>query len=150
MATATTFKLTFTKPTAVSWFKQDGTKVVYALPRDPQTDAIVTDIHSTDDEAVIFMHRDSDGRIHIVPGKNEMTDAVRNALMAEVDIWLAGLDTARYSGKKDTISFGATCVNGGCIVQPPKREKLNAVLKRQSLVFQLTDGCFKLNIRLFD
>ena len=128
MAT-TTFKLTFTKPTAVFWFKQDGTKVPYTLPHDPQTDAIVADIHATDPEAVIMMHRESDGRIHLVPGQSVMTDATRNALMADVDAWLNGLDTARYTGKKDTVSFGAACVNGGCIAQPPKKSALNATLK---------------------
>ena len=125
----TMFKLTFNKPTSVCYFKADGGKVTYTLPRNPQTDTIVTDIHSTNPEAVIFMHRESDGRIHIVPGKNPMSNNARNALMTEVDAWLSGLDAARYSGKKDTASFGSGCANGGCIIQPPKKEKLNATLK---------------------
>ena len=129
MATATTFKLTFTKPTEVNWFKQDGTKVPYTLPHDPQTDAVVDDIHATDPEAVIFMHRSSDERIHIVPGKNEMTDEARNALMADVDAWLGGLDTAHCTGKEDNVSFGVACANGGCIIQMPKKEKLSATFK---------------------
>ena len=129
MATATTFKLTFTKPTEVNWFKQDGTKVPYTLPHDPQTDAVVDDIHATDPEAVILMRRNSDRRIHIVPGKNEMTDATRNALMADVDAWLGELDAARYTGENSTPSFGAGCANGGCIIQPPKKDALNATMK---------------------
>ena len=125
----TMFKLTFNKPTSVCYFKADGGKVTYTLPRNPQTDAIVNDIHSANSEAVIFMRRESDGRIHIVPGKNPMSDNARNALMTEVDAWLSGLDAARYGGKNDTVSFGSGCANGGCIIQPPKKEALNATLK---------------------
>ncbi len=128
MAT-TRSQLTFNKPSRVCFFKPDGTKVIYTLPRDPQTDAIVDDIHATDPEAVIMMRRNSDGRIHIIPGKNEMTDDARNALMADVDAWLGELDTAHYTGENSTPSFGVACANGGCIIQMPKKEKLSATFK---------------------
>ena len=123
------FKLTFNKPTSVCYFKADGTKVTYTLPRDPNVDDVIADVHNRDENAVIMMRRESDGRIHIVPGKTQMTNKARNALMADVDAWLSGLDTARYSGKKDTVSFGAGCANGGCIIQPPKKDALNDTLK---------------------
>ena len=126
---STIFKMTFNKPTTVHFFKPDGTKVTYTLPRNPNVDDIIADVHNRDENAVIMMCRESDGRIHLVPGKTQMTNEARNALMGDVDAWLAGLDAARYSGKKDTVSFGSGCANGGCIIQPPKKSALNDTLK---------------------
>jgi len=123
------FKITFNKPTNVCYFKADGTKVDYAIPNNPEVDDIVADIHGQDEDAVIMMHRESDGRIHIIPGKNPMSDDARNALMTKVDAWLSGLDTARYTGKKDTMSFTYNCANGGCIAQPPKKSALTQDIK---------------------
>ena len=129
---ATIFRLTFNKPTTVHFFKPDGTKVTYTLPRNPNVDDIIADVHNRDENAVIMMRRESDERIHLVPGKTQMTNEARNALMGDVDTWLNGLDTARYTGKNSTTSFGAGCANGGCIIQPPKKDALNATLKTRT------------------